>query len=276
MTIVNDKTFPKLQYIVADNIHSPKVSAVFATRNGGVSGGTPETEHFHSLNLQFNSDDDSHSNITENYRIITLSQGFKPDDVMTLQQIHSDKIVAVDGAFAERCPDYRPFEADALVTNMKGILLSIRTADCVPILLYDSVNGAIGAVHAGWQGTFRQIGTKTVRRMSELYGTNPADIRAAIGPSIGVCCYEVGTDFHSKFHTEYGEPINRFFRIEDGKKPYCDLKEMNKSFLVQAGIPEENIEVSELCTMCNPELFYSHRRSGVKRGTMAAFIGMKL
>ena len=275
MTIINDKTFPGLQYLAADNIHSPGVSAIFTTRNGGVSGHVPGQEHLRSLNLQFGSAKDADSNVAENFRIVAASQGFNPEDVMCVRQKHTDKIITVDKALAESRPNYKLEEADALVTNIKGVLLTVRVADCVPILLYDGVNGAIGAVHAGWRGTFMQIGPKAVRQMCKLYGTNHVDVQAAIGAAIGVCCYEVGMDFYEQFRGEYGEAIDEFFRHKHGGKPYCNLAAMNKSFLAAAGIPEKNITVSGLCTNCNPGLFYSHRRSGGKRGTMAGFIGMR-
>ena len=275
MTLTNDKNFPQLQYLTADNINSAEVSAIFTTRNGGVSGTTPETAHFHSLNLQLNSEKDACSNIAENYRIAAVSQGFTADDVVCVSQKHTDKVIAIDEASAKIRPQDKIEEADAVITNIKGVLLSVRVADCVPILLYDGENGAIGAVHAGWRGTFMQIGAKTVRRMNELYGTNPAGIRAAIGAAIGVCCYEIGMDLYERFYKEYGESVDEFFQTKQGENPYFNLKAINKSFLIKAGVPEKNIEVSELCTKCNPELFYSHRRSGEKRGLMAAFIGMK-
>lgn len=275
MTLTNDMTFPQLQYLTADNINSPEVSAIFTTRNGGISGKTPETEHFRSLNLQFNSERDTYLNVAENYRIVASSQGFKAEDVMSLWQKHTDKIIVVDKKIAESRPHYKIGEADALITNIKGVLLSIRISDCVPILLYDSVNGAIGAIHAGWKGTLLQIGKKTLQSMSKLYGTDPIYIHAAIGAAIGVCCYEVGLDLYGQFRNEYGEAIDKFFEFKKGTKPYFNLSALNKSFLIEAGIPEQNIDMSEMCTMCNPELFYSHRRSGEKRGSMAAFIGMK-
>ena len=265
----------QLQYLTANNIHSPQVSAIFTTRNGGVSGMTPETEHLYSLNLKLNSKSDTNANVAENHRIIAASQGFNADDIMSLSQIHSDKIIAVDKAIVDSRPYNSLGEADALVTNIKGILLSVRVADCVPILLYDHANEAIGAVHAGWRSTFMQIGAKTIARMRELYGTNPANIKAAIGPSIKGCCFEVGTDFYEQFCAEYGKIIDKFFHAKPGEKPYCHLDAMNKSFLVEAGVPAPNIDTSDLCTQCNPQLFYSHRRSGEKRGAMAGFIGMK-
>jgi len=260
---------------MADNINAPSVSAIFTTRNGGVSGTTPETDHFSSLNLKINSDGDTHANIAENYRIIATSQGFSSDDIMSLWQRHTDKIVVVDKTIADSRPHDKLGEADALITNIKGVLLAVCIADCVPILLYDNANGAVGAIHAGWRGTFAQIGAKTVKLMHKQYGTNPADIQAAIGAAIGVCCFEVGVDLHAQFRMEYGESIDEFFNFNHGAKPHCDLTAMNKSFLIKAGVPAQNIDMSELCTMCNPKLFYSHRRSGEKRGTMAAFIGMK-
>ena len=275
MTLVNDKTYQKLQYITADNIHSPNVTAIFTTRNGGVSGTTPDSEYYRSLNMRLDSEKDSQTNVTENYRIVTSSQGFTADGVLSLNQKHNDSIIVVDEDIIKSRTDPVIGEADAMLTNIRGVMLSIRIADCVPILLYDSANGVIGAVHAGWHGSYKQIVAKAVRLMKERYGIDLNNIQAAIGPAIGVCCYEVGTDLYERFQKELGGKTDRFFKVEPGKKPFLDLKEMNKSFLIEAGIPERNIEVSELCTMCNPELFYSHRRSGEKRGTMAALIGMR-
>ena len=277
MTFVNDRNFSALEYFTADNIHLPDVAAIFTTRNGGVSGNTPETEHLRSLDLALSSEGENYENTVENYRIIASSHGFQVEDVVGLQQVHGDIIINVgsgaisdDSILGRNCK-----EADALVTNEKGILLSVRVADCVPILLYDSKNEAVGAVHAGWQGTFLQIGTKVIRRMNEQYGSEPTDIQVAIGPAIGMCCYEVDFYFYEQFLGGYGEKINEFFSFESGAKPHCDLKAMNKAFFIEAGIPEANIDMSKSCTMCDPGLFYSHRRSGTKRGSMAAFIGMK-
>ena len=275
MKLVSDKIFRQFQYLAPDNIHSPDVAAIFTTRNGGVSGMTPGTEKFRSMNLQFNSTRDDFGNVAENCKIAASSQGFCADDIICLRQKHTDQIIAVDKKIAESRPHFELAEADALVTNIKGVLLSVYTADCVPILLYDSFTGSIGAVHAGWRGTFTKIAAKTVRLMSELYKTNPQNIQAAIGPAIGLCCYEVDKNFYGQFRQEYGDTIDEFFLINPSNKPKCDLKAMNKSFLCEAGLIEANIDMSELCTMCNPELFYSHRRSGIERGTMAAFIGMR-
>ena len=296
MILSENKDFPQLKLFAADNICSNEVAAVFTTRNGGVSGELPETAYLKSMNLQLTPGEDTYNNLAENYKIIASSLGFAAEDVVGLHQEHTDRIIIADketcGLFtATNKKNFEPPSAvhcplitdrcalgegaDALVTNIRGLLLSVRTADCVPVLLYDAKNGAIGAVHAGWRGTFLQIAAKTIRRMTALYSTSPADVKAAIGPAIGACCYEVGEDLHEKFRKEHGKSIDVFFRIKKGKKPHCDLSAMNKSFLIEAGIPENGIDMSELCTMCNPDLFFSHRRSGLKRGSMAAFIGMR-
>jgi len=234
------------EFITADNIHSSDVTAIFTTRNSGDNG------------------------------IVASSQGFRAEDIIGLRQMHTDKIITVDKTLASDRPiNFPDEEGDALVTDIKGILISVRTADCVPILLYDRTNGAVGAVHAGWRGTFAQIGTKTVSRMAELYGTVPVDVKAAIGPAIGICCYEVDFDFYEKFRKEYGVSMEKFFTLSPENKPRCDLKAINAAFLIEAGIPANNIVVSEFCTMCNPELFHSYRRSGDNSGRMTAFIGMK-
>ena len=261
--------FAREGYIAADNIHCAEVAAVFTTRNGGVSGLLPGTGHYKSMNLQIGDSGDSYDNIKENYRIAASSLGFSADDVVSVRQKHTDIVLTADEAAGGA------FEADALITDAKGILLSVRTADCVPVLMYDRVKGAVAAVHSGWRGTFTRIGVKTLERMISLYGTDPSDVSAAIGPAIGGCCYEIDTDFHERFREEYGGFIDDFFQTVNGGKQHCFLSSMNRAFLERAGIPCENITVSELCTMCNPGLFYSHRRSGFKRGTMAAFIGMR-
>jgi len=219
----------------------------------------------------YGTEDEDSGNTAENYEIILSSLGYHIDDLYRLQQQHTDTIITVD---SHNHNDQKTEIGDALVTNEKNKLLSIRTADCVPILLYDARTEAIGAIHAGWRGTLSQIVYKTVQRMKDLYGTNPTDIQAAIGPAIGLCCYEVDEDFYERFYTEFGKKINAYF-TKPGEKPHCDIITMNLSFLQDAGVQLSNIDISGQCTKCNPELFYSHRRSGNKRGSMAAFIGMK-
>jgi hypothetical protein len=262
MTLADEKFF------TADNIHSAEVAAVFSTRNGGVSGQT--FEYLRSLNFQFNVEDEK--NVAENYKIIAAALGFRAEEIFGVHQIHSDKIF-----LAEKKPK-KIFDfcekADAIITNKKNILLTVRIADCVPILLHDTEKNAIAAIHAGWRGTLAQIAQKTIRRMTEEFSTDPTNIRAAIGASIGICCYEVDENFHLQFKKIFGEKIEKFFSVSS-EKIFCNLSEINKFSLTEAGVREKNISALNLCTKCHPELFFSHRKSGKKRGTLAAFIGMK-
>jgi len=280
MAFVNDKNFTGLQYITADNIHSPGVCAIFSTRNGGVSGQTPETKYLHSMNLalHFSHGEEDYGNPETNYKIIMASQGFDFKNLVTLKQKHTANIVTVNEAAITSSPygfNRLPLEADALITNIKGLLLSVRTADCVPILLYDAKTQAVGAVHSGWRGTLAKIGPQTVASMAAAYGTNPKDIKAAIGPAIGQCCFEVGLDVQESFAAAHGEGINSFFTTKPGGKPHGHIKAINQALLIEAGLQPQNIETSNLCTKCNPGLFYSARYSGVKFGLQAAFIGIR-
>ncbi|MDR2589685.1 MAG: peptidoglycan editing factor PgeF [Oscillospiraceae bacterium] len=283
MTFVDDTNYNGLQYITADNIHSSDVIAIFSTRNGGVSGQTSETQHLCSMNLahNFSPGEDDYENIIENYKIIMSSQGFDMKSLVTLQQKHTSNIIVVDDNIVKK---YRNSPlgfcqiseaADAHITNIKGLLLSVRTADCVPVLLYDSKNQAIAAIHAGWRGALTGIIQKTIKCMIKEYNTNPKDIRAAIGPSIGICCFEVGFEVQESFVNEYGEYIKKHFTAQPESKPFCDIKSMSKAFLIESGVLEGNIEMSDLCTKCNPDLFFSYRYSGGKCGLMSSFIGLK-
>ena len=164
-----------------------------------------------------------------------------------------------------------PSEADAVITNLSGIALGVKVADCVPILLSDEKTGAIGAVHAGWRGTAKGILPGAIRKMAELYGSRPADIKAAIGPSIKGCCYEVGIDvlapIKACFKGNGHEKTGHFIALENGKT-YLDLGKVNGLQALHAGVKAENIWTSQTCTCCNPERFYSYRREG-RAGQMA-------
>lgn len=214
-------------------------------------------------------------NVLENYRRIADSLDFRRENIVRVEQRHTDKIIAVNEEMLTASRDIIRLsdEADALVTDIKGVVLSVRTADCVPILMHDPENRAIAAIHAGWRGTFAQIAPKTIRRMTALYGTNPANLQVAIGPAIGRCCYEVSHEIFEDFLAKHGNKIKDFFTFPSNGKPKCDLKAMNAAFIAETGVL--NISTSPLCTRCNPRLFFSHRRSNEKRGTMSAFIGLR-
>ncbi len=250
-----------IEYLVAEGISAPHC---FTTRLGGVSTGI-----FGSLNLNFSRGDDP-ANVIENYRRIGETLGFTPDDVVNARQIHSDIVVRVGREHRGKLtvPGASP-ECDALITNEPGVTLYVSTADCTPILLHDPVTGAVGAVHAGWRGTVADIAGNAVRAMREHFGSRPADLRAAIGPNIGVCCFETHEDVPHAVRAVLGREAEGFI-VPAGEKFRVDLKGVNAALLRRAGV--SHIEVSCECTACRPDRFWSHRRVGNDRGSLAAII----
>jgi len=169
-------------------------------------------------------------------------------------QIHGNRVHRVEKLPAIAWEEYETrVQADALVTDLPGVVLNILTADCVPLLLYDPLRRVIAAVHAGWKGTAQAIAARTVEEMNGRYGCDPGSIVAAIGPAIGGCCYEVGEEVASAFE-KYPKALRR-----GGKSPYLDLKEVNRVQLLGAGLSAEKIEVSPLCTACERASYFSYR-----------------
>ncbi len=188
--------------------------------------------------------------------------------VVTVRQVHGTDVLAIDRRTVAAMGSH-----DAIVTNQPGVLVAVETADCVPILLLDPSRGVYAAVHAGWRGTLGGIVAKTVRVMQDRFGSHLRSIRAAIGPSIGVCCYEVNGTVLA--------PLKRGFSywadvVEDvkGAKAHLDLRGLNRRQLEEAGISPDRIETVNLCTACHPDLFYSYRRDGARTGRMMSGIGL--
>lgn len=244
------------------------IKHAFFTRKGGVSKG-----EFGSLNFSVGSGDikDSESNVFENHRIAAEVFGLEVSDVCRSVQTHTTVVEPVTDSDKGRGLTKEPFDhgVDGLVTCEKGILLSVRTADCVPVLLCDIEAGVCAAVHAGWRGTVGGI-TKNAIDIMEKKGARRENIFAAIGPCIGKCCYEVGKELLDNFASV--SPEYTAFFTPAGEKFMLDLNLANKTILAEAGIPAENISVSHLCTGCDGENFFSHRRQGVVRGTLSAVI----
>ena len=180
----------------------------------------------------------------------------------SVRQVHSNDVHLRRGDMG---PAERPV-ADALVTSDTGCLLTIRTADCVPLLFIDERRRAIGAVHAGWRGTVKQIAQRAVAGMHSNFGSQPEDIEVAIGPAIGVCCYEVGPEVAARFPSSVHKRRSR---------PYLDLIAENRRQLVDSGLLGERIHAAALCTHCDPGLFHSYRRDGAASGRMLALVGMR-
>jgi polyphenol oxidase len=256
----------------------------FSTRPGGVS--LLESEKV--LNLGF-MEWDTRENVLENRRLFQSALGASDHQLIPLKQIHSDVIRLFPQALADPC------KGDASATNQPGLLLAIQTADCVPILLVDPKKRAVAAIHAGWRGTLARITQKAVGRMQYEYGSKPADLLAAIGPSIGPCCYEVSADFVTKFTAQFADAADYFDEPRSGEEPnplqwlnmkppghqpppknvHLDLRKANRSQLVAAGLLTKNIYVSDLCTACHTGLLFSHRREGPLSGRLMSAVGIR-
>ena len=254
----------RLEYLTSDLIETVHC---FSTRFGGVSEG-----YLDSLNLGIHRGDKP-ENVLMNYKILGNAVGFDPKNTVFTKQIHSDIVERVGKEHRGRglC-----FEAehgcDALVTNETDVALTVFSADCTPILFYDPVCKAIGAAHAGWRGTASGIAAKTVQKMCTEFGCRPENIRAAIGPCISQCCFETDADVPNAMLDALAQAAAPAIRIAGGKY-YVNLKLLNAIFLRQAGVAR--IDIAEACTACEPMRFWSHRRVGNERGSLAAIICLK-
>lgn len=269
MTLNSPDTVPYLTYNSLSEINF--INHAFSTRLGGVSAG-----EFTSMNMAFNRGDNP-ENVTENYKRICKSAGFDFDSLTASAQDHNTFVRAVTSE-NKGVGIYKPRDlqsVDALITNEKGVTLVTYYADCTPLFFVDTKQKAIGLAHAGWRGTVGRIGEKVVNKMTELYGTNPADIVAAIGPAISVCCYEVDKPCADNFYALSDLDSSRFVFPKENGKYMIDLLETNRQILEAAGVKNENISVSDVCTNCNSELLWSHRATKGKRGTMSAFLCIK-
>lgn len=186
--------------------------------------------------------------------------------VLKLRQIHSNIVRDMKDTWSSN----EPLEGDAAVTAVRGAVIAIQTADCVPILIADREARVVAAIHAGWRGTAARIARRTVEFMVEKYGVSPSDLTAVIGPHNAVCCYEVGDDV-----IEAMRDPEVFFRRPEWTKPHLNQALANQRQLLEAGIPEPQIVVSSLCTQCRPDLFFSFRREGKAAGRMLSIIGLE-
>lgn len=246
----------------------PYIKHAFSSRFGGVSKG-----EFTSMNMSFNRGD-AEENVTENYKRLCKAVGIEYESLVASAQDHHTVVRRVTSA-EKGIGIYKPRDmesVDALITNEKGVTLVTYFADCTPILLVDTKTRAIGAAHAGWRGTVAQIGKITVQKMTEEFGTNPQDIVATIGPTINKCCYEVDEPVALRFKALDGLDTTKFIFAKGSGKYMLDLAETNRQILVSAGVPNESITTSDVCTRCNHDIVWSHRATGGKRGGMCALI----
>ena len=261
---------PYLEYPLFQN--TGIVRHGFSTRLGGVSEGC-----YSSLNLSFTRGDREEA-VRENFRRMGNALGVRCEDMVFTQQTHTTNVRVVTdqdrGMGIVRPRSYA--DVDGLVTNVPGICLVTFFADCVPLYFLDPVKKVIGLSHSGWRGTVGKIGRRTVELMQEQYGCSPADILAAVGPSICQDCYEVSEDVIVQFREHFAEKDwpELFYKKENGKYQ-LDLWKANELIFLEAGIHKEHIAVTNLCTHCNSDILYSHRTTGDKRGNLCAFLALK-
>ena len=271
----------------------------FSTRVGGFSGAYKTGD----LNLGFTKDDSAaavernRAAFLKKLGAVLKARGARHSarpfwPLVTLKQIHSDIIHRVDSLPPE------PLAGDGMITATPGLLLAVQAADCLPVILVDTRRRAVGVFHAGWRGTVQRIVEKGVGEMFRGFGSRPRDLKAAIGPGIQGCCYQVGEEVRTKFESQFSYGARLFREVKESNpvrekypllfltarapghgelppKILLDLVEANRQQLLAAGVPRKNIEVSPLCTSCHPELLFSHRAEQGKTGRMMAVAGIR-
>jgi hypothetical protein len=247
--------------------HERKLKHCFTTRRGGVS-----RDECCSLNMGFNRKDER-ENVLENFRRVCASLGIKLENLVFSNQVHDNRIRIVTEADRGKgiLRDSDIVGYDGLVTNRREVALVTFYADCVPVFLYDSSKEVISLVHSGWRSTVKEISREAITVMKGAYGCNPGDIEAAVGPSIGSCCYEVGEDTYKEFEERLPWALEHFKQTGAGKWK-VSLQGIINHTLKDCGVAGENISMSNLCTRCFDELFFSHRRDKGKTGSMAAIM----
>jgi hypothetical protein len=268
----------------------PEFSAIpwlihgFSTSQGGVS----TLDGSNVFNLGF-TEWDARENVQQNRKLFQSALDANELTLVSLKQFHSDVVCGFSSV------PHAPCSADASISNTPNLLLAVQTADCVPILLLDPKERGVAAVHAGWRGTLQRIVEKTVGRMKMEFKTDPSDLLAAIGPAIGGCCYEVGTEVAAAFHSRFANAAEWFDELRTGDEPNplqwlnqfppghrplpknvrLDLRKANRGQLLSAGLGPQNIFVSDLCTACRPDILFSYRQHGSESGRMMSVIGIR-
>jgi YfiH family protein len=264
----------------------------FSTRIGGVS----EAYGGHALNLGYTKHD-THAAVDENRFILLRALGAvdaagRGWPLVRLHQIHSDIIHRVDH------PPEQLLTGDGLVTDTPRLLLAVQTADCLPVLLVDRKRKAVGVFHAGWRGTLARIVEKGMGAMRLHFGSEPGDLRAAIGPGIASCCYAVGEEVRDRFYAQFtyaaalfrevneSDPVRERYPLlfmtarapghsEAGRIIHLDLREANRHQLLDAGLSKTNITVLDFCTACHSDLFFSHRAEKGVTGRQMGAVGIR-
>ncbi len=268
MKLNNCDTVPYLTYNSLEEIKFIKHG--FSTRLGGVSKGI-----FSTMNLALNRGDNI-DDVMENYRRLAKSIGVDFNTLVASSQDHNTFVRNVTkeqyGIGITKPKDM--LSVDGLITNQPNVTLVTYYADCTPLFFVDTNKKAIGLAHAGWRGTVGRIGQKVVEKMEQDFGTNPQDLVCAIGPAISKCCYEVDKSCADEFYKLDEIDTEKCIFPKENNKFIIDLLETNRQILVSAGVKEENITLSDLCTKCNSNLLWSHRGTNGQRGTMCAMMSI--
>lgn len=257
-----------VEFVQFNNLikYSNVVTHCFTTRRGGVS-----KNEYESLNMAFNKTDDR-INVEENYKRIANAIGIDINNIVFSNQVHDNKIRVVNkddrGKGIIRQSDIMGF--DGLVTNDEEVALVTFYADCVPVFLFDPVKMVISLVHSGWRSTVKEISKEAIKKMVEVYGSNPRDIEAAVGPSIGKCCFEVGDEVYEEFNRNIS--YSGKFSEQVNNKWHIDLPSIIKDNLLDEGLKESNILLSNICTKCNKDIFFSHRGDNGRTGTLVGIM----
>ncbi len=239
----------------------------FSTRLGGVSEGC-----YKSMNLgQYRGD--SPDRVQQNYEIISQAMGFDCKHLVVSNQVHGVEIKTVTKDDTNKGIFYNQQPCDGLITKEPDVVLTTQYADCVPLFFVEKNNKAIGMAHAGWKGTVESIAKWTIEKMADMFGVQPKDLLVGIAPSIKQCCFEVDKDVADIFVKKLPWSVEYIVPKQD--KYNINLQAINARIITDCKVPIENIEITEYCTKCNEELFFSHRRDGTNRGAMAAFLGIK-
>jgi len=246
----------------------------FSTRSGGQSTVYSTDGQTGELNLGLTAEDDRERVLANRRAYLREVCGLAEKEagerlLLQVRQVHSRIVLRVGHADLEKEPE----TADGMVTDERGLLLAIQTADCVPVLVVDPEHKAVGAFHAGWRGTAQSIVEHGVRQMKAEFGSRPEHLEAALGPCIGGCCYEVGEDVREEFRRQFSDAEELFEETADGLR--LDLVEANRRQLQRAGLSAERTFALNACTACGPEGFFSYRKSGGRTGRMMAVIGLR-
>lgn len=244
----------------------PNLLHFVTTRSGGVS-----LPPFDSLNLGLHTTDNP-DHVVKNRNILAQETGIEASHFLYASQVHSGDVKVIDLVAIESGILAHNPRTDATITNIPGICLMVMVADCVPVILFDPVKKVSAVIHAGWRGTVKHITTNTIVVMVDRFGSDPANIIAGIGPSIGPCCYEVGEEVKTVVEQSFGTTRGYLVMQEHSTKPFFDLWYANHKQLTDCGVKPGNIETSGLCTMCNHGTFYSSRASAGITGRFAAGI----